>query len=405
MSFLAKFSGRSWASSSFPAANYALQTRSRFHADRAQRRYRAQTLRQRGERQIPMVRQSGHQNFVKIAMTAGLVAVTGLLVCTRIGPTQAQSAGAASNLNAIKADYRRPAPHPVENQPLADLGRALFFDPVISASGKTACASCHFPELGYVVTDAKPLNDSGKPTSRKSQPLIGLGHAGDALVGWDGRSPTLEAQAKASVATGSMSMRETGTPVKVETIEARVRSTAGYTEKFNAALPGRPVDVDAIAIALAAFERTLEPGIAPFDRWVAGDEKAIDESAKRGFALFTGKASCAACHSGWRFTDDQFHDIGTTTTDQGRGRETKDAMLNFAFKTPTLRSVAQRAPYMHNASIATLADVVRHYEKGGIDRPSRSPMLQPIQLTEHERLDLVAFMETLTGDSDGVSRH
>ena len=328
-----------------------------------------------------------------------LAATTGLLL-TPVELTQAQSLGTGPDLRAIKTDYRRPAPRPVENKALVDLGRDLFFDTRISASGKTSCASCHFPELGYVVTDPHPRNDSGKGTSRKSQPLIGLGHAGNALVGWDGRSPTLEAQAKASIATGSMSMRETTTPVKVETIEERVRSAPDYAAKFKAALPGRPIDVDAVALAVAAFERTLEPGIAPFDRWVAGDEKAIPEPAKRGFALFTGKAGCAACHSGWRFTDDQFHDIGTTTTDQGRGKETKDASLNFAFKTPTLRSVAQRAPYMHNASIATLTDVVRHYEKGGIDRPSRSPMLRPIQLTEVERLDLVAFMETLTAKSE-----
>src|SRR5207344_3025876 len=109
------------------------------------------------------------------------------------------------------------------------------------------------------------------------------------------------------------------------------------------ALPERPIDVDTIALAVAAFERTIEPGIAPFDRWVTGDEKAIPDTAKRGFVLFTGKAGCAACHNGWRFTDDQFHDIGTTTTDQGRGKETKDETLNFAFKTPTLRAVAVRA--------------------------------------------------------------
>jgi cytochrome c peroxidase len=307
----------------------------------------------------------------------------------------------AQNLDAIKSGYRRPPPAPVDNPLLVDLGRALFFDVRVSASGKTACASCHFPELGYVVADAQPRNDSGKPTSRKSQPLIGLGYAGNALVGWDGRSPTLEAQVKASIATGSMSMRDTDTPVKVETIEERIRSAPGYAAKFNAALPGRPINIDTIALALAAFERTIEPEIAPFDRWIAGDETAISESAKRGFVLFAGKAVCAACHSGWRFTDDQFHDIGTTTTDQGRGRETKDPALNFAFKTPTLRSVALRAPYMHNASLATLADVVGHYEKGGIDRPSRSPMLVPIRLTERERLDLIAFMEALTGDGEG----
>ena len=333
---------------------------------------------------------------------ASMFAAAALFVLTPAELTQAQGPGARPDLDAIKRDYRRPAPRPIENQLLVDLGRALFFDPRISASGKTACASCHFPELGYVVTDAHPLNDSGKPTSRKSQPLIGLGYAGNAPVGWDGRSATLEVQAKASIATGSMSMRETETPVKVEAIEERIRSAPDYAAKFNAALPGKPINIDAIAQAVAAFERTLEPGLAPFDRWVSGEVAAIPESAKRGFALFAGKAGCAACHSGWRFTDDQFHDIGTTTTDQGRGREVKDAALSFAFKTPTLRSVALRAPYMHNASIATLPDVVRHYERGGIDRPSRSPMLVPVQLTETERLDLVAFMETLTGDGEGT---
>jgi cytochrome c peroxidase len=301
----------------------------------------------------------------------------------------------------LRRDYRRAPPLPVENQALVDLGRELFFDPHISASGKTACASCHTPALGWVVTAARPINDSGKPTARKSQPLIGLGHAGKAPVGWDGRNPTLEAQAKTSIATGSMSMRETDTPVKVETIEERISSTPEYVTKFNVALPGKPIQINTIVQAVAAFERTIEPGLAPFDRWVEGDEAAIPESAKRGFALFTGKAACFTCHSGWRFIDDDFHDIGTTSTDQGRGAAVKDEALSFAFKTPTLRSVALRAPYMHDASLATLSDVVKHYEKGGIARPSRSPMMHPIQLTDPERLDLVAFMETLTGKADG----
>ena len=245
------------------------------------------------------------------------------------------------------------------------------------------------------------MNDSGKLTSRKSQPLMGLGYAGNAPVGWDGRNATPEAQAKSSVATGSMSMRETDTPVKVETIEERIRSSPDYVAKFKVALPGAPINIDTIVQAIAAFERALEPTIAPFDRWVEGDEQAISDSAKRGFTLFAGKATCFACHSGWRFTDDKFHDIGTTTTDQGRGREVKDEALNFAFKTPTLRSVALRAPYMHNASIKSLDDVVRHYEKGGVNRPSRSPLMFPIQLDDQERLDLVAFMETLTGAPEG----
>jgi len=336
----------------------------------------------------------------KSIATLGVLAAGCLIILASTAPAQAQTP--QPDLSTLKRDYRRPPPFPIENQALVDLGRALFFDPGISASGKTSCASCHVPEVGWVVSDPRPINDSGKPTSRKSQPLIGLGHAGNAPVGWDGRSPTLEAQAKASIATGSMSMRETGMPVKVETIEERIRAAPDYVAKFNAALPGKPINIDTIAQSVAAFERTIEPGLGPFDRWVAGDETAVPESAKRGFALFTGKAACFACHGGWRFTDDNFHDIGTTTTDLGRGREVKDESLNFAFKTPTLRSVALRAPYMHNASIATLSDVVRHYEKGGIARPSRSPMMLPIQLTDQERLDLVAFMETLTGNDDSA---
>ncbi len=116
--------------------------------------------------------------------------------------------------------------------------------------------------------------------------------------------------------------------------------------------------------------------------------------------LFNGKANCGPCHSGWRFTDDNFHDIGTTTTDEGRGRIVKDdPLMKFAFKTPTLRSVHVRPPYMHNASAVTLEEVVRHYEKGGIDRPSRSPLMMAFELTDQERQDLVGFLQTLHGQS------
>jgi cytochrome c peroxidase len=310
----------------------------------------------------------------------------------------AATAHAQSDLTRMKSEYRRPPPLPIKNPALVELGRELFFDPQLSASGKTACSNCHFENLGWGVTDARSKTDSGKPTSRKSQPLIGIGYAGKAPVGWDGRSATLEAQAKSSIATGSMSMRETDTPVKVEVIEERIRSNASYAAKFQAALPGAPINIDTIATAIAEFERSLEPKPAPFDRWIEGDERAIPVSAKRGFELFnTTKSMCFTCHSGWRFTDDKFHDVGTTTTDLGRGRVDKgDEQMQYAFKTSTLRSVALRPPYMHNASEATLHDVMKHYEKGGIERPSRSPLMMPIQLTDQERSDLIAFTETLT---------
>jgi len=327
-----------------------------------------------------------------------------LLVFGGLMAAHAQEAVSAPHMAAMKQEYRRPPARPVENPALVELGRDLFFAPQLSASGKTACASCHFPELGWGVTDARSRNDAGKLTSRKSQPLVGIGYAGDAPVGWDGRSATLEEQAKSSIGTGSMSMRDTPTPVKVEAIEERIRSDAAYVAKFDAALPGTPINLDSIVKAIAAFERTLVPDKAPFDHWIEGDEHAISDSAKRGFVLFNGKATCFACHSGWRFTDDKFHDIGTTTTDPGRGRVIKDdELMQFAFKTPTLRSVALRPPYMHNGSEATLDEVMKLYEKGGIDRPSRSPLMQPIELTEQERHDLVAFLESLT-DGDKAAR-
>src|SRR5262244_3094512 len=309
---------------------------------------------------------------------------------------RADVAYAQAPTSALKDQYRRAPARPIENKALVELGRDLFTDPQLSASGKTACVTCHLPGAAWSVLEARSTNDSGKLTSRKPQTLIGIGHASSPINGWDGRNPTLEAQAKSSVATGSMSMRETPTPVAVEVIEQRFRSNSTYVAKFNSALPGAPINIDTIVQAVAAFERTIEPEQAPFDRWVAGDEAAISTSAKRGFELFNVKGLCFACHGGWRFTDDKFHDIGTTTTDRGRGTTLKDdPLMQFAFKTPTLRSVAQRPPYMHNGSSATLEDVVRHYEKGGIDRLSRSPLMQPISLSDQERRELVAFMETL----------
>jgi cytochrome c peroxidase len=330
------------------------------------------------------------------ALTFAVLMLGGVLVSDQITAANAQTSAPAAQVAALKQQYRRAPARPIENQALVALGRELFFDTTLSASSKTACVTCHLPQVAWAVTDARSVNDSGKLTSRKSPTLIGIGHASTPLNGWDGRNPTLEAQAKASVATGSMSMRETPTPVRVAVIEERFRSSPAYAAKFKAALPGAPINLDTIVQAIAAFERTIEPEQAPFDRWIEGNEGAISDAAKRGFELFNGKALCVVCHRGWRFTDDLFHDIGTATTDRGRGATLKDhALMQFAFKTPTLRSVAQRPPYMHNASSATLEATVRHYETGGIERPSRSPLMRPIKLTDQERRDLVAFMETL----------
>jgi cytochrome c peroxidase len=337
-----------------------------------------------------------HNQYLPSALLMGCLLVVGT-PSTVVAQSQASAEMSASQLSAIKSGYRREPAIPIQNQALVDLGRELFFDPALSGSGNTSCASCHLPELGWGVKDAKSRTDSGGLTSRRSQTLLGIGHAGTAPIGWDGRNATLEAQAKSSIVSGSMSMQKPSV-VKIDVIEERIRTSASYVERFNAAMPNATIDIDSIAKAIAAFERTIEPDPAPFDLWIEGNEYAISDSAKRGFALFNDKALCFACHRGWRFTDDQFHDIGTTTTDPGRGRAVKnDPLAQFAFKTPTLRDVALRPPYMHDGSVATLEGTVLHYERGGIERGSRSPLMQKITLTDQERQDLVAFMETLTG--------
>jgi cytochrome c peroxidase len=214
--------------------------------------------------------------FSSVVVAASFSAVTWAL------PAQAQAPQPAPDIRELKALYQRPPARPIENKALVELGRLLFWDPRISGSGKTACVTCHLPYLGWATTDDRSRSDSGRRTSRKSQTLLGLGHADGVPVGWDGRSATLEAQIKSSVGTGSMSMHNTDTPVKIEVIEARIRDIPQYVEGFKAALPNTPINIDSIATAIAAYERTMEPGPAPFDRWIAGDEAAISESAKVG---------------------------------------------------------------------------------------------------------------------------
>jgi len=136
---------------------------------------------------------------------------------------------------------------------------------------------------------------------------------------------------------------------------------------------------------------------APFDQWVVGDERAISASAKRGFALFNGKANCAVCHTGWRMSDDGFHDIGISDSDRGRAAVSPGIVqLEYAFKTPTLRNINQRAPYMHDGSLATLVAVIDHYDHGFEHRPSLDTQIHPLGLTADEKPDLLAFLDTLT---------
>jgi cytochrome c peroxidase len=185
----------------------------------------------------------------------------------------------------------------------------------------------------------------------------------------------------------------------------RLSENPGYVAAFNAAFGKGDITTVRLEQALATFERSIVSDEAPFDRWIRGNETAISASAKRGFDLFNGKANCAACHSGWAFSDASFHDVGVAQNDDlGRGRLFPTSVkLKYAFKTPTLRDVARRGPYMHDGSLPTLKDVVDLYDRGGIDRPSRDDAIHQLDLPQSEKADLIAFLETLSGKAQSVS--
>ncbi len=212
-------------------------------------------------------------------------------------------------------------------------------------------------------------------------------------LGWDGHFRDLE-----GVAIGPLSSPD-NMNLPVHELIGRLSVIPGYVNAFNATYGKGEITQRKIEQALATFERSIVSTDAPFDRFIAGDQRAIDESAKRGFALFNGKANCAACHSGWAFTDSSFHDIGVAAGDDvGRGRLFPTSVkLKYAFKTPTLRDVTRRGPYMHDGSVATLSDVIALYDRGGIDRPSRDSEIHPLNLSDREKADLVAFLGTLSG--------
>jgi len=298
----------------------------------------------------------------------------------------------------LKAEYRRPGsiPFPKENPytaTKASLGKKLYFDTRLSAANVLSCASCHSPAYAWGDGQPRGVGHGMKQLARRSPSIVNA--AFGQIFMWDGRAASLEEQALGPIKT------DVEMNLPVEQLIERLKAIPEYGPLFQSAFAGGGISPDNIAKAIATYERTVVSGRAPFDAWIEGDEKAISADAKRGFALFNTKAACTQCHSGWNFTDDSFHDIGLASEDIGRGKFLPSiAKMKYAFKTPGLREITRRGPYMHDGSIATLEAVVEHYDKGGIARPSRSELIKPLGLTAQEKKDLVAFMQTLTSDVD-----
>jgi cytochrome c peroxidase len=337
-----------------------------------------------------------HLAVLAAGAAVGFAAIGALALFSPRDASLAQQPG--DPLAALKAKFTRPTyvPHPPGEAPTPAriaLGKRLFEDKALSANGTIACASCHDPKLSFADGEPKGKGITGRRLERHTPSLWNA--AFSPLLFWDGRAPSLEEQVRFPVEHPD----EMGSTL--DDAARRLAGHAGYALAFAAAFADDPgVSARNIARALAAYERTLVSPPTRFDAWIAGNADALTEAEVNGFRVYAGKGRCIACHSGFAFTDHNFYDVALPGTDKGRGKEINLAAADYAFKTPTLRELAWTAPYMHDGSLATLEDVVRHYEKGGVARPTRSKDLPvKLRLTDAERADLIAFLESLSSEA------
>lgn len=288
-----------------------------------------------------------------------------------------------------------PAENPVTDAKVA-LGKTLYFDKRLSRDGTVSCATCHDPRKGW--TDQSPVSTGIKgQKGGRSAPTV-LNAAYMDLQFWDGRAKSLEEQAKGPI-QNPIEMGFTHAEAA-----ARLAGIKGYAPLFKAAFGDESVDIDRVAKAIATFERTVLTGDSPYDRWQAGDKTAMSAAAVRGHELFADekKTACAFCHSGFNFSDSDFHNLGVgmdaKKPDLGRSEITKDAKDAGGFKTPTLRNLRDTAPYMHDGSEKTLRAVVEFYNRGGVKNPHLDGRIRPLHLSKAQVDDLVAFLDALNGD-------
>lgn len=302
------------------------------------------------------------------------------------------SAGAATGTSAA------PAGTPAQLAPVrAELGRKLFFDPLLSKDQTVSCASCHKPEHAFA-DNLVVSKGVGGALGTRNTPSV-MNSSGRTALFWDGRAETLEDQAVGPIENPV----EMALPIADAL--ARINADAAYAEQFKAAYGG-PATARSLGRAIAAFEKTLDTTNSPYDRYSHGDDAAISESAKRGRLLFIGRAKCADCHSGEDFTSDRFRNIGlfdgSKFSDRGRGAITNQPHEDGQFKVPSLRNVAVTAPYMHDGIFRTLREVIDYYNEPDTIVPAAkgrdAAMNLQMKLSEQDKADLEAFLGTLTDD-------
>lgn len=305
-----------------------------------------------------------------------------------------------------------------------ELGKKLFWDARLSGNGSMPCVSCHLPTLGWGDGGAQSRGYPGTKHWRNSQTVLNSAYYNKLF--WEGSVTSLEAQAPAA-AEGAVAGNGDSS-----VMEMRLRFIPEYVESFRKVFGSEWPRINDAWRAIAAYQRTVvtDAKQVPFDRWLAGDKKALNESQRRGLALFNGKAGCLQCHNGALASDQKFHNLGVpepavfkddallqithrwqqyqkglpeasyrdATTDRGLFYVTKNPKDIGKFRTPSLRELAYTAPYMHNGVFATLPEVVDFYDAGGGKAEGKSSLLKPLGLTARDKADLVAFLQALSMD-------
>lgn len=339
----------------------------------------------------------------------------------------ASSANAAGERPAGLAPLG-PPPIPANNATTpekVELGKMLFFDPILSGNYAMPCSACHLPDAGWAVQDRISFGYPGTTHWRNSQTIVNSAYYSKLF--WAGSSKSLEAQARSAARGGVAGNGED------DMMEARLAFVPEYRDRFRAVFGDDWPNIRHAYMAIAAFERTLVQTNTPFDAYMRGDDNALSKAQKRGLDLFAGKANCIACHSGPLLSDEQYYNLGVppyagweddaiaqitfrfelyakgsteemyrkTKDDPGLYFRTKDKRHKGKFRTPSLRYTKYTFPYMHNGMIETLRNVVEFYNAGGGKNEfsaTKSPLIQPLSLSDGEIDDLVAFLESLSGE-------
>jgi cytochrome c peroxidase len=272
------------------------------------------------------------------------------------------------------------------------LGKQLYFDTRLSKDNTISCATCHNPALGWSDKGPTSKGIAGQMGGRRSPPVSNAAYI--PLQFWDGRSPSLEDQAKGPIQN----------PIEMgNTHQEMIRTVGdipGYVEEFKLVFGTGPITVQQVADAIAAFERTVVTTDSKFDRYARGDHAALTRLEKQGLEVFNGKGHCTACHWGPNFTDGRFHNIGVPAKDPknpdlGRYVVTKNPADMGAFKTPTVRDASLRAPYLHDGSEKTLESLIDFYNRGGGSDANLDPLMVPLGLSKLEKKALIAFIKAL----------